>query len=112
MASDVRSKVARLDRDDPVAARMKREGEARLRISPPMLDLLDELSIQLNLPMADVLVQAVGLLKVAVDAQARGEQLCLLDDDLDIVGEIADLGASKNLGSDPSPEMEVDRDGR
>ena len=112
MASETFSSVARRDREDPVAARMKRDGEARLRISSPMLELLDGLSIQMNLPMAEVLIRAVGLLNVAIEAQARGEKLCLLNDDLDIVGEIADLCASKNHGSDPSPELEADRDDR
>ena len=110
MASEVRSLVSRSDRDDNVAAKLRRDGEARLRFSRPMVELLDGLSVRLNLPVVDVITHAVVLLKVAVDSQVHGQRLCLLDDDGNIRGEVVDFGMSEGVGIDPFPEIEADRD--
>ena len=95
MASELTVSVARRDRLDPDATRLNREGEVRLRASRPMVELLDQLSARLNTPVDDLLTQAVVLSKVAIDAQARDQRVCLLDDDLNIMGEIVDFGTSE-----------------
>ena len=110
MSTLARTSVSRPDREDPVASQLERDGTARLRFSRPTIDFLEELSIRLNTPVADLLTQAVGLFIVAVDAQARGERVCLVDDDLDILGEIAGFGATAGVGVAPFPETEADQD--
>ena len=109
MASEARSSVARVDRGDPVAAQLRRDGTARLRFSRPLIELLDELSTRLNTPVAELITQSVTLLKVAADAQARGESVCLLDDDLEIVAEIINFGTSKGVGVASFPDVEPDQ---
>jgi hypothetical protein len=90
MASEVRSEVATLD---PIIAQLRRDGTARLRFSQPTIEFLEQQAIRLKLPVEEMLTQAVGLFVVAVEAQARGEQVCLLNDDLEIVSEIGAIGA-------------------
>jgi hypothetical protein len=75
-----------------------------------MASALNSLSERLSTPIEDILSQAVALLIVAVEAQDRGQRLCLADDELNVVGEIVDFGvASECVGIDPFPEAESDR---
>jgi|ERR671924_832125 hypothetical protein len=66
------------------AAPVARESTERIRISldvtPQMKQIIDQLAEQLGTSQADVLRRAVGLLKVIKDAQARGEQPALIDE--------------------------------
>ena len=80
-----------------------------LRPTRPMSEALARLSADIDAPVEEVLTQAVALLMVAVEAQQRGQRLCLADDDLKIMGEIVDFGASsEGIGIDPFPEAESD----
>ncbi len=97
---------------DPVADGMKRDGLLSLRASPPLVELLDGLSRRLGVPVTEVLAEAVFMLKVAVEAEDRGQRICLADRDLKIVGELVDLIASGGVGIDPFPEADSDRPDR
>jgi hypothetical protein len=86
--------------------------EITLGMTQSMAATLDGLSEEMDAPVEEVLSQAVALLMVAVEAQNRGQRLCLADDDLNIVGEIVDFGASnERIGVDPFPEAESGRIG-
>ena len=78
-----------------------------------MAEALDRLCAEIDAPIEEVMTQAVALLIVAVEAQKRGERLCLADEELKITSEILDFGASRDgIGLDPFPEPERDRLGR
>jgi hypothetical protein len=84
--------------------------EITLRPTRPMAEALDRLCNDIGVPIEEVMSQAVALLMFAVDAQKRGQRLCLADDDLKITGEIVGFGAeSDEIGIDPFPEADSDR---
>ncbi len=56
------------------------------------------------------MTHALALFKLAADAQSRGESVCFLDDDLDIVCEILDLGTTQGIGVASYADAEPDRD--
>ena len=83
--------------------------EITLGLSQPMASALESLTHEIGTPVKDVLSQAVVLLMVAVEAQKRGQRVCLADDDLKIMGEIVNFGVeSEQVGIDPFPEVGSD----
>ncbi len=91
MAIDTRTDHEPREMFDPIADDLKRDGVASLRFSPPTVELLDRLAGRLNLPMGEVLTRALLLLSLAAEAQERGEQVCFVDGDSNIVGEVGDI---------------------
>ncbi len=84
--------------------------EITLGLTPPMASALESLTVQIGVPVEEVLSQAVVLLMVAVEAQKRGQRLCLADDDLKIMGEIVDFGVENEMvGIDPFPQAGSDQ---
>ena len=81
-----------------------------LRPTRPMAEALARLSADIDAPVEVVMTQAVALLMVAVEAQERGQRLCLADDDLEIISEIVGFGATNDgIDLDPFPEGGSDR---
>jgi hypothetical protein len=76
------SRRASSDRPSPIS----------LRPSRPMAEALDRLCDDVGAPIEDVMAQAVALLIVAVEGQKKGYDLCLVDDESNVVEEIVNFG--------------------
>jgi hypothetical protein len=63
-----------------------------LKISPEMDDAIDRMADDLSVSRADVLVQAMALFQMTLNAKKEGKRICITDDDLNVETEITGFG--------------------
>ena len=60
----------------------------RLSITPELDALIDNMADDLGLTKGDTILEALGLLKIALDARQEGKRIGILDENFDVDQEI------------------------
>ncbi len=70
------------------APRKKRRVQINLDLSPELYDTLNDLAEQINGDSAEVLLKAIALMELAVEAKQQGKHIWIADENQNLEAEV------------------------